>query len=79
MLFRLSDTRCLCQYEAYGEKTRKSLARLNEAVIDYDLVEELISYIHDTQGPGAMLVFMPGIREARASVCCAFAHSKWHG
>ena len=73
MRHSVSDAYCSCQYEAYGEKTRKSLARLNEAVIDYDLVEELISYIHDTQGPGAMLVFMPGIREARAFVWRTFA------
>ena len=45
MRHSVSDAYCSCQYEAYGEKTRKSLARLNEAVIDYDLVEELISYI----------------------------------
>ena len=72
----LSDAICVCQYATYGEKTRKSLARLNEAIIDYDLVEELISYIHDTQGPGAMLVFMPGIREARALVHPTFAYSE---
>ena len=59
------DAPLRCQYEAYGDKTRKSLARLNEAVIDYDLLEELLSHVHDTQGPGAILVFMPGIREAR--------------
>ncbi len=53
------------QYGEYSEKTRKSLARLNETVIDYDLVEELLTHIHETQGPGAVLVFMPGIREAR--------------
>ena len=76
MLCSVSDASlCSRQYEAYGEKTRKSLARLNEAVIDYDLVEELLSHIHDTQGPGAMLVFMPGIREARAFVQCALAQA----
>ncbi len=52
------------QYAKCSEKTRKSLARLNESVIDYDLVETLLQHIHETQPPGAILVFMPGIREA---------------
>jgi ATP-dependent RNA helicase DHX29 len=53
----------MLQYAECGEKTRKSLARLNESVIDYDLVETLLQHIHETQPPGAILVFMPGIRE----------------
>lgn len=58
---------CAAQYAGLSDKTRKSLARLNESVVDYDLVEELVTHIHDTQGEGAILVFMPGIREARSS------------
>ena len=32
------------------------------------MIEELIIHIHDTQGPGAILVFLPGIREVNTVV-----------
>lgn len=32
---------------------------LKEDVIDYDLLEDLISYIDDNHPPGAILVFLP--------------------
>lgn len=50
-------------YSQYSERVRTSLSRVNEAVVDYDLLEELLAFIHDSQGAGAILVFMPGIRE----------------
>ncbi|CAJ1940431.1 unnamed protein product, partial [Sphenostylis stenocarpa] len=41
----------------------KGQKRLNEDVIDYDLVEDLICFIDETGGEGAILVFLPGIYE----------------
>ena len=57
----------VAQYADFSDRTRKSLARLNESVVDYDLIEELLTHIHESRGPGAILVFMPGIREARTA------------
>ncbi|VVA94125.1 unnamed protein product [Arabis nemorensis] len=50
-------------YENYCGRTRKNLERLNENVIDYELLEELICHIDDTSEEGAILVFMPGMSE----------------
>lgn len=33
--------------------------RLNEDVIDFDVLEDLISYIDENYPPGAILVFLP--------------------
>eukprot|EP00775_Hariotina_reticulata_P003028 gene3028-3309_t len=51
-------------YAQYPERVRKNLARLNEEVLDLDLLEELISWV-DEETPllGAILVFLPGIGE----------------
>ncbi|KAF1887143.1 hypothetical protein Lal_00040740 [Lupinus albus] len=50
-------------YQSYSEQARKNLKRLNEDVIDYDLLEDLICFIDDTCGEGAILVFLPGVSE----------------
>ncbi|KAL2644845.1 hypothetical protein R1flu_012432 [Riccia fluitans] len=50
-------------YPHSTEKTRKNLAALNEDVIDYDLLEDLIIHIDDEGEPGAILVFLPGMAE----------------
>ncbi|KAG7649925.1 DEAD/DEAH box helicase domain [Arabidopsis thaliana x Arabidopsis arenosa] len=50
-------------YESYSDQTRKNLKRLNEDIIDYDLLEELICHIDDTCEEGAILVFLPGMSE----------------
>jgi len=50
-------------YESYSQRTRLSLSRVNEGVIDYELLEELVTLLHETQPAGAVLVFLPGIRE----------------
>ncbi|KAK6945466.1 Helicase-associated domain, partial [Dillenia turbinata] len=50
-------------YQSYSEQTRKNLRRLNEDVIDYDLVEELVYHIDDTCADGAILIFLPGVSE----------------
>ncbi|XP_019434912.1 PREDICTED: DExH-box ATP-dependent RNA helicase DExH7, chloroplastic [Lupinus angustifolius] len=50
-------------YQSYSEQAQKNLKRLNEDVIDYDLLEDLICFIDDTCGEGAILVFLPGVSE----------------
>ena len=51
------------KYEHCKKTTRLSLSRLDESVIDYDLIEDLLAYIDETTDSGAILVFLPGIGE----------------
>ncbi|KAH7671164.1 RNA helicase protein [Dioscorea alata] len=55
-------------YESYSERTRQNLKNLKEDVIDYDLLEDLISYIDDNHPPGAILVFLPGVGEINSLI-----------
>lgn len=50
-------------YREYPANVKKSLARLDESAIDYDLLDQLIAMIDSTQGTGAVLVFLPGMGE----------------
>lgn len=50
-------------YQAYSEQTQQNLKKLNEDVIDYDLLEDLICHIDETYPEGAILVFLPGVSE----------------
>ncbi|XP_021285972.1 DExH-box ATP-dependent RNA helicase DExH7, chloroplastic isoform X1 [Herrania umbratica] len=50
-------------YQSYSEQTQKNLKRLNEDVIDYDLLEDLVCHVDETCGEGAILVFLPGVVE----------------
>ncbi|KAM5573325.1 DExH-box ATP-dependent RNA helicase DExH7, chloroplastic-like [Rosa sericea] len=50
-------------YQSYREQTRQNLKRLNEDVIDYDLLEDLVCHVDETCGEGAILVFLPGVSE----------------
>lgn len=50
-------------YESYSEQTRNNLKRLNEDVIDYDLLEDLVCHIDENYAEGAILIFMPGVSE----------------
>lgn len=51
-------------YADYPDRTRKNLARLNEDMLDLDLIEELIGWADEgTPLPGAILVFLPGMGE----------------
>lgn len=50
-------------YQTYSEQTQKNLKRLNEEIIDYDLLEDLICYVDETCGEGAILIFLPGVSE----------------
>ena len=42
---------------------RANLRRLDESAIDFDLLEELVLHIDRTEEEGAILVFLPGMRE----------------
>ena len=60
--------------EEYSKSTQRNLARLDEDRIDYDLLEELVTYIDQEHGPGAILVFLPGLSPSPCAVnspCCA--------
>nr|APO15850.1 helicase [Sesuvium portulacastrum] len=50
-------------YQAYSEQTQLNLKKLNEDVIDYDLLEDLVCHIDENCGDGAILVFLPGVSE----------------
>ncbi|KAL6010623.1 hypothetical protein ACLOJK_001059 [Asimina triloba] len=50
-------------YGSYGDRTCQNLRNLNEDVIDYDLLEDLVCYIDETYPGGAILVFLPGVAE----------------
>ncbi|KAJ1400427.1 P-loop containing nucleoside triphosphate hydrolase [Sesbania bispinosa] len=50
-------------YQSYSEQALQNLKRLNEDVIDYDILEDLICFIDETCGEGAILVFLPGVSE----------------
>ncbi|RLM75014.1 ATP-dependent RNA helicase DHX36 [Panicum miliaceum] len=71
-------------YKSYSERTNQNLKRLNEDVIDFDLLEDLICYIDENCPPGALLVFLPGVAEIdmlidrlSASVRFGGASSDW--
>jgi ATP-dependent RNA helicase DHX29 len=50
-------------YHSFSEKTRINLERVNEDVIDYELLEDLIIHIDEDCEAGAVLVFLPGMAE----------------
>ncbi|CAL1385571.1 unnamed protein product [Linum trigynum] len=50
-------------YQSYSEQTQQNLKRLNEAAIDYDLLEDLVCHVDETFDEGAILVFLPGASE----------------
>ena len=51
------------RYEHCSDLTRRNLSRLDESVIDYDLVERLLVHADESEGSGAFLVFLPGVGE----------------
>ncbi|XP_027113217.2 DExH-box ATP-dependent RNA helicase DExH7, chloroplastic-like isoform X1 [Coffea arabica] len=50
-------------YQSHSEQTQQNLRKLNEDIIDYDLLEDLVCYIDETHPEGAILVFLPGVAE----------------
>ena len=49
--------------ERYSPSTVRNISRVNEERIDMDLVEHVVLHIHNTEDPGAILVFVPGMAE----------------
>ena len=49
--------------DQYSPSTVRNMSRVNEERIDMDLVEHVVLHIHNTQDPGAILVFVPGMAE----------------
>jgi len=52
----------------YDSKVIDSLAIVDESVINYELIAALLKYIADTQGEGAILVFLPGLMEITKAI-----------
>ncbi|KAL9691241.1 hypothetical protein QQ045_011660 [Rhodiola kirilowii] len=50
-------------YQSYSQQTQQNLKNLNEDVIDYDLLEDLVCHIDETCAEGAILIFLPGVSE----------------
>eukprot|EP00887_Chlorella_sp_A99_P005373 scaffold1.g5373.t1 len=50
----------------YSPRTRRNLGRVDEDRIDFELLEALVGWIDETQEPGAVLVFLPGMGEINA-------------
>ncbi|CAG5083323.1 Oidioi.mRNA.OKI2018_I69.PAR.g10347.t1.cds [Oikopleura dioica] len=46
--------------EDYAPETRQAVSQMSEALIDYGVIEQLLSYIKSLNVPGAILVFLPG-------------------
>lgn len=49
--------------ERYGKNVIDSLAIVDESVVNYELIAELLQYICTTLEEGAILVFLPGFKE----------------
>ena len=64
------------RYQAYRLGTRRNLSRLNEHVIDYELLEDLVNFHCETEEEGAVLVFLPG---EFCLFCCAETLCKCEG
>ena len=58
--------------------TRRNLSRLDESVVDYDLIEALLAHIDATEPrDGAFLVFLPGIGEVTRLIERLEAHPRF--
>ncbi len=60
----------------YSSSTQRNIARLDEDRIDFDLLEELVTYIDQEYGDGAILVFLPGM--SPPSTLTIDLHTKEH-
>ncbi|XP_031248970.1 DExH-box ATP-dependent RNA helicase DExH7, chloroplastic-like [Pistacia vera] len=49
-------------YQSFGEQTQQNLKRLNEDVIDYDLLEDLVCHVDETCSEDAILIFTWSVR-----------------
>ena len=50
-------------YPSCSDLTHRNLSRLDESVIDYDLIERLLERVDEETGSGSVLVFLPGVGE----------------
>ena len=64
-------------YAEYSDLTRRNLSRLDESVVDYDLIERLLVRADEETPPGAFLVFLPGIGEVSSLVDRLAAHPRF--
>lgn len=55
-------------YPKYSKETIHSLSIVDETVINYELLAELLEHISLNQGEGAILVFMPGMMEIQKAI-----------
>ncbi|GAX74754.1 hypothetical protein CEUSTIGMA_g2201.t1 [Chlamydomonas eustigma] len=55
-------------YRDCSELVQRNMARLNEERIDLELLEELITHVHMSEGEGAILVFLPGFGEIQQMI-----------
>ena len=55
-------------YPRYDSKVIHSLSIINESVINYELLADLLEHIVNTTEDGAILVFMPGMMEIMKAI-----------
>jgi ATP-dependent RNA helicase DHX29 len=55
-------------YPRYSKDTIHSLSIVDETVINYELIAELLHHICINQGEGAILVFCPGFQEIQKAI-----------
>lgn len=55
-------------YPRYDSKVIHSLSVVDETVINYELLANLLEYITESQDEGAILVFMPGMMEITKAI-----------
>ena len=55
-------------YPKYSKETIHSLSVVDETVINYELLSELLQHISLNQGEGAILVFCPGFQEIQKTI-----------
>lgn len=52
--------------DEYSRTTRRTLAQMNEYVINFELIEALVEHLHSQlASDGAILVFLPGVGEIK--------------
>ena len=55
-------------YPRYSKETIHSLSIVDETVINYPLIADLLEHISKNQGEGAILVFCPGFQEIQKTI-----------
>ena len=55
-------------YPKYNKEVLSSLAIVDENVINYELVAELVEHIVLNEKEGAILIFMPGLQEITKTI-----------